>query len=135
MRTSPNTDTEHTRVPRDIGPQAEADSGLGVHDHAYSSQPVVTAPSLKAAIARLRELTEANAARSSQEALASNLVLLRNHGVDDEILDLVVEMVLTQDVDEEMAAAVNYLASGFLLALLAMGEETERGGVYRFSQN
>jgi hypothetical protein len=28
-------------------------------------------------------------------------------------LDLVVEMVLAQNVDEEMTAAVNYLASGF----------------------
>jgi len=135
MRTSSNTDTERTRVPRDIGPQAKADYSLGAHDCAYNAQPVVTAASLKAAIARLRELTKTNASRSSQEALAANLVLLRNHGVDDEILDLVVEMVMAQNVDEETTAAMNYLASGFLLALLAMGEEAERGGGYRFSRN
>ncbi len=43
--------------------------------------------------------------------------------MDDEVLDLVVEMVLAQNVDEEMTAAVNYLASGFLLALLTFQEE------------
>ena len=43
--------------------------------------------------------------------------------MDDEVLDLVVEMVLAQNVDEEMAAAVNYLAVGFLLALLTLQEE------------
>lgn len=86
-------------------------------------EPVVRAASLKAAITQLHDLTRANASRSSQEALAANLVLLRAHGVDDEVLDLVVEMVLAQNVDEEMAAAVNYLASGFLLALLTLHEE------------
>ena len=65
----------------------------------------------------------ANANRSGREALAANLVLLRAHGVDDEVLDLVVEMVLAQNVDEEMAAALNYLAAGFLLALLTLKEE------------
>jgi hypothetical protein len=78
---------------------------------------------LKTAIAQLRDLTTVNANRSSQEALAANLVLLRAHGVDDEILDLVVEMTLSQNVDEEMTTAVNYLASGFLLALLTLQEE------------
>ena len=43
--------------------------------------------------------------------------------MDDEVLDLVVEMVLSQNVDEEMTAAVNYLASGFLLALLTFEQE------------
>jgi hypothetical protein len=89
-------------------------------------EPMVKAASLKAAIAQLRELTRAHVNRSSQEALAANLILLRNHGVDDEILDLVVEMTLAQNVDEEMTAAVNYLCSGFLLALLTLQEETNR---------
>ncbi|MGA9874721.1 MAG: hypothetical protein WBQ21_02835 [Solirubrobacteraceae bacterium] len=57
-----------------------------------------------------------------QEALAANLVLLRDHGVDDEILNLVVEMAMSQNMDEEITAAINYLASGFLLALLSLGE-------------
>lgn len=87
-------------------------------------EPVVRAASLKAAITQLRDLSRVNASRSSQETLAANLVLLRAHGVDDEILDLVVEMVLSQNVDEEMTAAVNYLASGFLLALLTLQEES-----------
>lgn len=81
------------------------------------------AASLRAAITQLHELAAANAHRSGREALAANLVLLRAHGVDDEVLDLVVEMVVTQNVDDEMAAAVNYLASGFLLALLTLHEE------------
>jgi hypothetical protein len=89
--------------------------------------PVVHAASLKAAITQLRDLTKANASRSSQEALVANLVLLRAYGVDDEILDLVVEMALAQNLDEETTAAVNYLASGFLLALLALREE----GIFR----
>jgi hypothetical protein len=90
-------------------------------------EPMVKAASLKAAIAQLRELTRAYANRSSQEALAANLVLLRDHGVDDEILDLVVEMTLAHNVDEEMTAAINYLASGFLLALLTLQEEKCQG--------
>jgi hypothetical protein len=49
--------------------------------------------------------------------------------VDDEILDLVVEMVLAQNVDEETTAALNYLASGFLLALLTFEEERAFGAV------
>ena len=89
--------------------------------------PVVHAASLKAAITQLRELTKANAGRSSQETLVANLVLLRAYGVDDEILDLVVEMTLAQNLDEETTAAINYLASGFLLALLALREE----GIFR----
>lgn len=88
-----------------------------------AQKPVVRAAALKAAITQLRDLSKANANRSSREALAANLMLLRAHGVDDEILDLVVEMVLAQNVDEEMAAAVNYLAVGFLLALLTLQEE------------
>jgi len=59
--------------------------------------------------------------------LVSNLVLLRAYGVEDEILDLVVEMALAQNLDEETTAAINYLASGFLLALLALREE----GIFR----
>jgi len=89
---------------------------------------MVKAASLKAAIAQLRELTRAHVNRSSQEALAANLVLLRNHGVDDEIVDMVVEMTLAQNVDEEMTAAVNYLASGFLLALLTLQEDRTSNG-------
>jgi hypothetical protein len=79
---------------------------------------------LRAAIKQLHDLTRTNASRSSREALATNLMLLRAHGVDDEVLDLVVEMVLAQNVDEEMTSAVNYLASGFLLALLTLEQET-----------
>lgn len=92
-----------------------------------SREPVVRAAALKAAITQLRDLTKANASRSSQEALVANLVLLRAYGVDDEILDLVVEMALAQNLDEETTAALNYLASGFLLALLALREE----GIFR----
>lgn len=92
-------------------------------------EPVVHAPSLKAAITQLRDLSKANAGRSSQEALVANLVLLRAYGVDDEILDLVVEMVLAQNVDEETTAALNYLASGFLPALLTFEEERALGAV------
>jgi hypothetical protein len=135
MRSTTQGDSVRAASSRDAGSSTETDAGLGGRDVASGARSIVTVASLKAAIARLRELTEANAARSSQEALAANLVLLRNHGVDDEILDLVVEMVLAQGVDEQMTAAVNYLASGFLLALLAMKEEARRGGVYRFSQN
>ncbi len=96
-----------------------ADTGDGEPARA-SRGPVVRTASLKAAITQLHELARANAGRSSYEALAANLVLLRAHGVDDEVLDLVVEMVLAQDVDEGMTAALNYLASGFLLALLTL---------------
>jgi hypothetical protein len=135
MRSTTQGDAVHAASSWDAGSSTEADAGLGGRDVASGARSVVTAASLKAAIARLRELTETNAARSSQEALAANLVLLRNHGVDDEILDLVVEMVVSQNVDEETTAAMNYLASGFLLALLAIGEEAERGGAYRFSRN
>jgi hypothetical protein len=106
--------------PRRIG--SIADVGDGDTSRA-TREPVVRAASLKAAITQLRDLTKVNASRSSQETLAANLVLLRAHGVDDEVLDLVVEMVLSQNVDEEMTAAVNYLASGFLLALLTLREE------------
>lgn len=88
---------------------------------------MVCAAALKAAIAQLRDLTKANAGRSSRQALVSNLVLLRAYGVEDEILDLVVEMALAQNLDEETTAAINYLVSGFLLALLALREE----GIFR----
>lgn len=92
-------------------------------------EPLVRVASLKAAITQLREQAEANAGRSIQETLAANLVLLRAHGVDDEVLDLVVEMVFAHNLDEEMTAAVNYLASGFLLALMTFEEEgAHRGG-------
>jgi hypothetical protein len=112
--------SESTPFPRRVGPKA----GVGNGDTARAKQePVVRATSFKAAIARLRDLTKINANRSSQEALTANLILLRNHGVDDEILDLVVEMTLEQNVNEEMTAAINYLASGFLLALLTLQEE------------
>lgn len=87
------------------------------------------AASLKAAIVQLRDLAEANAGRSSRQALVANLMLLRGLGVEEEALDLVVEMVLAQNVDEEMTAAVNYLASGFLLALLTFEEERSLGAM------
>jgi hypothetical protein len=89
-------------------------------------EPVVRAESVKAAIAQLRDMTKDNADRSSRQALAANLMHLRTLGVDEEMLDLVVEMVLAQNVDEEMTAAINYLASGFLLALLTFREEAAR---------
>jgi len=89
---------------------------------------MVRAASLKAAIEQLRNLTRANATRSSRERLVANLMLLRAHGVDDEVLDLVVEMVLAQNVDEEMTSAVNYLAAGFLLALLTLQQEAVSRG-------
>jgi hypothetical protein len=117
-----NTETEVAGrlFPRHVGSIAD----IGDGDTSRSTrEPVVHAASLKAAITQLRDLTKVNASRSSQETLAANLVLLRAHGVDDEVLDLVVEMVLSQNVDEEMTAAVNYLASGFLLALLTLEEE------------
>jgi hypothetical protein len=93
-----------------------------------TQKPLVRAAALKAAITQLRDLANVNAKRSSQEALAANLVLLRNNGVDDEILDLVVEMTLSQNVDEEMTAAINYMSSGFLLALLTLEEERMSNG-------
>jgi hypothetical protein len=43
-------------------------------------------------------------------------------------LDLVVEMTLSQNVDEEMAAAINYMSSGFLLALLTLQVERTSNG-------
>jgi hypothetical protein len=86
-------------------------------------EPVVRAAALKAAIAQLRDIVSADNRRSGGQALVANLVLLRALGVDEEALDLVVQMVLAQNVDEEMTAAVNYLVSGFLLALLTLREE------------
>lgn len=114
------TDFASARFPRRIGPRAAGGDGGPA---STGREPVVRAASLRAAITQLHELAAANAHRSGREALAANLVLLRAHGVDDEVLDLVVEMVVTQNVDDEMAAAVNYLASGFLLALLTLHEE------------
>lgn len=107
------------------GPRTSSGDGRSQH---VTVEPLVRVASLKAAITQLRGQTEANAGRSSQEALAANLVLLRAHGVDDEVLDLVVEMVFAHNLDEGMAAAVNYLASGFLLALMTLEEESARCG-------
>jgi hypothetical protein len=120
MRDGIQTDSENTSFTRHIDPTTDVRDG-----DAARAKPelVVRAASLKTAIAQLRDLTTVNAKRSSQEALAANLIFLRHHGVDDEILDLVVEMTLSQDVDEEMTAAINYMSSGFLLALLTLQEE------------
>jgi len=124
MHGETQTDVESMPSPRHIGAWVGNEGG----GPAQATQaPVIHAASLKAAITQLRDLTKANASRSSQEALVANLVLLRAYGVDDEILDLVVEMALAQNLDEETTAAINYLASGFLLALLALREE----GVFR----
>ena len=120
MQDNTHAAAESTPFPRHIGPKADVGNGDAAR---VKQETVVRAASLKVAIAQLKNLTELNANRSSQEALAANLVLLRAHGVEDEVLDLVVEMVLAQNVDEEMTAAVNYLASGFLLALLTLKEE------------
>jgi hypothetical protein len=117
MYRSARTDSKDTPSPGRIGPRADATAG---ELRRSIRAPVVRAASLKAAIKQLRDLTSVNANRSSGERLAANLVLLRAHGVDDEVLDLVVEMVLAQNIDEEMTSAVNYLASGFLLALLTL---------------
>jgi hypothetical protein len=117
-------DVESMSSPRYIGAGIGNEGGRPAQ---AIQAPLVHAASLKAAITQLRDLTKANANRSSQEALVANLVLLRAYGVDDEILDLVVEMALAQNVDEETTAALNYLASGFLLALLTLREE----GIFR----
>jgi hypothetical protein len=120
MHGDTQTASESAPFPSRIGPKAD----VGDDDAARAKrEPVVRAASLKAAITQLRDLSKANANRSSREALAANLMLLRAQGVADEVLDLVVEMVLAQNIDEEMTAAVNYLASGFLLALLTLQEE------------
>jgi len=114
------TDAESTPFPRRIGAWVGAE---GDGQTRASRESVVRAASLKAAITQLRDIAKANSGRSSRQALVANLMLLRALGVDDEALDLVVTMVLAQNVDEEMTAAVNYLASGFLLALLTLREE------------
>jgi hypothetical protein len=120
MHGDTQTDFESMPFPGRIGARAgDERDGPG----RVPREPVVHASSLKAAITQLRDISKANAGRSSQEALVANLVLLRAYGVDDEILDLVVEMALAQNLDEETTAAINYLASGFLLALLALREE------------
>src|SRR5271155_5239728 len=108
MQGNTQTTAESTPFPRRTGPKADVGNGDAAR---AKRKPVVRAASLRAAIAQLKNLTELNGNLSSQEALAANLMLLRAHGVDDEVLDLVVEMVLAQNVDEEMTAAVNYLAS------------------------
>jgi hypothetical protein len=114
------TDVESMPSPRRIGARIGYEGGRPAQ---ATQAPVVHAASLKAAITQLRDLAKANASRSSQEALVANLVLLRAYSVEDEILDLVVEMALAQNLAEETTAAINYLASGFLLALLALREE------------
>ncbi len=120
------TDAESMPFPRRIGAWAGADGPAPA-----GRELVVRVTSLKAAIAQLRDIAKANAGRSSRQALVANLVVLRRLGVEDEALDLVVEMVLAQNIDEEMTAAVNYLASGFLLALLTLEEERVHGVVRR----
>lgn len=120
MRRNPQADSDGVPFPRCIGPRADVWDGAPAR---AGREPVVRAASLKAAIVQLRDMAEANAGRSSRQALAANLVVLRGLGVEEEVLDLVVEMVLAQNVDEEMTAAVNYLASGFLLALLTFEQE------------
>jgi hypothetical protein len=112
--------SESMPFPTRIGPRADVAGGESAR---ATRERVVRAASLKVAIAQLRDLAKANAGRSSRQALVANLMLLRALGVDEEALNLVVEMVLAQNVDEEMTAAINYLASGFLLALLTFREE------------
>jgi|ERR1035441_2343454 hypothetical protein len=124
MHGDTQTDFESMPFPGRIGARG-GDEGAG--PLRATREPVVRAAALKAAITQLRDLTQANAGRSSRQALVSNLVLLRAYGVEDEILDLVVEIALAQNLDEETTAALNYLASGFLLALLALREE----GIFR----
>lgn len=113
-------DFESMPSPGRIGAEV-GDEGVG--PLRATREPVVRAAALKAAITQLRDLTKVNAGRSSRQVLVSNLVLLRAYGVEDEVLDLVVEMALGQNLDEETTAAINYLASGFLLALFALREE------------
>ncbi len=120
MLRNPKADSDEVPFPRRIGPRADGGDGSSAR---AGREPVVRAASLKAAIVQLREMAKVNTGRSSRQALVANLVVLRGLGVEEEVLDLVVEMVLTQNVDEEMTAAVNYLASGFLLALLTFEQE------------
>lgn len=120
MRRNPQADFAAAPFPGRIGPHADVRDGTTARAR---REPLVRAASLKAAIVQLRDTAKANASRSSRQALVANLMLLRGLGVEEEALDLVVEMVLSQNVDEEMTAAVNYLASGFLLALLTFEEE------------
>lgn len=120
MCRNPQADFDAVSFPRRIGPRVDVRDGVTAR---AGREPLVRAASLRAAIAQLRDMAKANASRSSRQALVANLMLLRGLGVEEEVLDLVVEMVLAQNVDEEMTAAVNYLASGFLLALLTFEEE------------
>jgi hypothetical protein len=111
-----HTDVQSTPLPRHVDAEVDGHARAG-------REPRVRAASLKLAIVELRGLAKANSNRSSRQALVANLVLLRGLGVDEDALDLVVQIALAQNVDEEMTAAVNYLASGFLLALLTLREE------------
>jgi hypothetical protein len=120
MRRNPQADFDAVLLPRRTGPQVDIRDGAAERAR---REPLVCAASLKAAIVQLRDMAKANASRSSRQALVANLMLLRGLGVEEEVLDLVVEMALAQNVDEEMTAAVNYLASGFLLALLTFEQE------------
>lgn len=124
MHGDAQTEVESTPFPRRIGAWVGAE---GDGQARASRESVVRAASLKAAIVQLRDIARANSGRSSGQALVANLMLLRALGVDEEALDLVVAMVLAQNVDEEMTAAINYLASGFLLALLTLREEGSLG--------
>jgi len=120
-----NNTRQTSRVRCSLGSRGACGSGDG-RSKRVTVEPLVSATSLKAAIIRLRDLAEANAGRSSQEALAANLMSLRDHGVGDDVLDLAVEMVFAHNLDEEMTAAVNYLASGFLLALMTFEDQGAR---------
>jgi hypothetical protein len=115
-----HTVVENTAFPRRVGAEGDRQAR-------GSREPVVRAAALKAAIAQLRDIVKADDRRSGRRALVANLMLLRALGVDEEALDLVVQMVLAQNVDEEMTTAINYLASGFLLALLTLREEGSIG--------
>jgi len=126
MCRNPRADFDAVPFPRRIGPRADVRDGAPARAR---REPLVRAASLKAAIVQLRDMAKANAGRSSRQALVANLMLLRGLDVEEEALDLVVEMVLAQNVDEEMTAAVNYLASGFLLALLTFEEERSLGAM------
>jgi hypothetical protein len=115
-----HTVDENTPFPRRTGTEGDRQAR-------GSREPVVRAAALKAAIAQLRDIVEADDRRSGRQSLVANLMLLRALGVDDEALDLVMQMVLAHNVDEEMTTAINYLASGFLLALLTFREEGSIG--------
>lgn len=110
------TDIEGRRIGARLAAERDGRTRVG-------RESIVRATSLRAAVAQLRDIAKANSGRSSRQALVANLMLLRRLGVDEEALDLVVTLVLAQNVDEEMTATINYLASGFLLALLTLRAE------------